>query len=141
MVITWKELILDYYRLKTPNHPKKIVLPLTIAQVTDEIKSSPEILEYSQEVFKEVDNALRLIIKAQNAFYSNNIDLAFRYVNESLELFETAQAHALKGSFYYFEGNIDQAQRHWEQALRFNPDLVIPDMEVLEERVNRRASD
>lgn len=114
---------------------------LTIAQVTDEIKSSPEILEYSQEVFKEVDNALRLIIKAQNAFYSNNIDLAFRYVNESLELFETAQAHALKGSFYYFEGNIDQAQRHWEQALRFNPDLVIPDMEVLEERVNRRASD
>lgn len=108
MVITWKELILDYYRLKTPNHPKKIVLPLTIAQVTDEIKSSPEILEYSQEVFKEVDNALRLIIKAQNAFYSNNIDLAFRYVNESLELFETAQAHALKGSFYYFEGNIDQ---------------------------------
>jgi tetratricopeptide (TPR) repeat protein len=114
---------------------------LTIAQVTDEIKSSPEILEYSQEVFQEVDDALRRIIQAQNAFYSNNIDLAFRYVNESLELFETAQAHALKGSFYYFEGNIDQAQRHWEQALRFNPDLVIPDMEVLEERVNRRASD
>lgn len=114
---------------------------LTITQVTDEIKSSPEILEYSQEVFQEVDDALRRIIQAQNAFYSNNIDLAFRYVNESLELFETAQAHALKGSFYYFEGNIDQAQRHWEQALRFNPDLVIPDMEVLEERVNRRASD
>ncbi|MBO6792472.1 MAG: hypothetical protein JJ895_01085 [Balneolaceae bacterium] len=114
---------------------------ITIAQVTDEIKSSPEILEYSQEVFKEVDDALRLIIHAQNAFYSNNIDLAFRFVSESLELFETAQGHALKGSFYYFEGNIDQAQRHWEQALRFNPDLVIPDMELLEERVNRRASD
>jgi len=117
------------------------IAAITIAQVTDEIKSSPEILEYSQEVFQTVDESLRYLIMAQNAFYSRDIDLAFRYVDQSLELFETAQGHALKGSFYYFEGNIDQAQRHWEQALRFNPDLYIPDMEVLEERVNTGASE
>ena len=114
---------------------------LTIAQVTDEIRTDPEILEYSQEVFGTIDDALRFIVRAQNAFYSKNIDVAFRLVSESLELFETAQGHALKGSFYYFEGNIEQAQRHWEQALRFNPDLYIPDMETLEERITTSASD
>ncbi len=114
---------------------------ITIAEVTDAIKASPEILEYSQEIFGTIDDALRYIVRAQNAFYSKNIDVAFRLVTESLELFETAQGHALKGSFYYFEGNIEQAQRHWEQALRFNPDLYIPDMETLEERVNTGASD
>lgn len=114
---------------------------ITIAQVTDEIRTAPEILEYSQQIFITIDEALRYLIQAQNAFYSKNIDLAFRLATESLELFETAQGHALKGSFYYFEGNIEQAQRHWEQALRFNPDLFIPDMETLEERVTTSASD
>lgn len=114
---------------------------ITIAQVTDEIRTAPEILEYSQEIFVTIDDALRYLIQAQNAFYSKNIELAFRLVQESLELFETAQGHALKGSFYYFEGNIDQAQRHWEQALRFNPDLYIPDMETLEDKVSTSASD
>ncbi len=121
--------------------PEDSLTALTIAQVTDEIKSEPEILEYSQEIFVTIDDALRYLIQAQNAFYSKNIELAFRLVQESLELFETAQGHALKGSFYYFEGNIDQAQRHWEQALRFNPDLYIPDMETLEDKVSTSASD
>ncbi len=114
---------------------------LTLADITDTIRSDSEILEYSQEIFETIDLALRYIIRAQNAFYSKNVNGAFRLVNESLELFETAQGHALKGSFYYFEGNIEQAQRHWEQALRFNPDLYIPDMETLEERVTTSASD
>lgn len=114
---------------------------ITLERVTEEIKTLPEILEYSQEVFGTIDDALRFIVRAQNAFYSKNIDVAFRLVSESLELFETAQGHALKGSFYYFEGNIEQAQRHWEQALRFNPDLYIPDMETLEERITTSASD
>jgi hypothetical protein len=114
---------------------------ITIAQVTDEIRTSPEILEYSQQIFVTIDEALRFLIEAQNTFYSKNIDVAFALVSESLEFFETAQGHALKGSFYYFKGNIEQAQRHWEQALRFNPDLFIPDMETLEDRVNTSASD
>ncbi|MCG8372789.1 MAG: hypothetical protein MI700_04620, partial [Balneolales bacterium] len=112
----------------------------TLADVTDDIKSSPEVLEYSQEIYRNVDEALRLIIKAQNAFYGKNLNQAFAYVSESLELFETAQAYALKGSFYYFEGNTEQAQRHWQMALRFNPDLFIPNMELLEERVNTSSS-
>lgn len=127
--------------LQTEEEAQEDSLALTIAQVTDEIKSAPEILEFSEDTYRKIDDALRLIIKAQNAFYSKNVDLAFRYVTQSLELFETAQAYALKGSFYYFEGNTEQAQRHWEQALRFNPDLYIPDMETLEERVKRRSSD
>ena len=116
-------------------------LQVTISQVTDEIKSSPEILEFSEETYHQIDDALRLIIKAQNAFYAKNLDLAFRYVNESLELFETAQAYALKGSFYYFEGNREQAQREWQMALRFNPDLYIPNMELLDERVTTSSSE
>ena len=114
---------------------------ITIAQVTDEIKALPEILEFSEETYQQIDGALRFLIKAQNAFYARNLDLAFHFVNQSLELFETAQAYALKGSFYYFEGNREQAQRDWQMALRFNPDLYIPDMETLEERVKTSSDE
>lgn len=114
---------------------------LTISQVTDEIKSSPEILEFSEEIYSKIDEALRFIVKAQNAFYSRDLEHAFLFVNQSLELFETAQGYALKGSFYYFEGNREEAQRNWQMALKFNPDLYIPDMETLEERVKTSSSD
>lgn len=114
---------------------------LAIERITEQIKASPQILEYSQELFNKIDASLRLIVKAQNAFYSKDMNSAFKFVSESLELFETAQAYALKGSFYYFEGNIEQAQREWEQALRFNPNLYIPNMEVLEQGIDTSEFD
>jgi tetratricopeptide (TPR) repeat protein len=108
----------------------------SIEAITEEVIASSEMLAYSNELSKQVNEALRLIIQAQNAFYLKDMNKAFRLVSESLEIFETAQGHALKGSFYYFEGNIEQAQRQWNNALRYNPDMYIPNMELLEQVID-----
>ncbi|MEX2456624.1 MAG: hypothetical protein WD381_04880 [Balneolaceae bacterium] len=80
-----------------------------------------------------VDSTLRLLIDAQNAFYEGEHLEAIELINESLEKFETAQAYALKGSIYYLLGNKMEAQRNWELSLRNNPNIFIPDEEVLDQ--------
>ncbi len=105
------------------------------------IKQSSEILEYEKSLSNKVDETLRLIILAQNEFYNRDIESAFKYVNESLELFETAQGYALKGSLYYLRGNKVEAQQSWNKAIRFNPDIFIPDVEVLDQLIKTEFMD
>jgi tetratricopeptide (TPR) repeat protein len=82
-----------------------------------------------------LDKTLRLIIQAQTAFYNKNIDGALTLVNESLSLFKTAQGYALRGSLFYLKGNKIEAQKNWDLAIEFNPDIFIPDIEVLDQLI------
>ena len=57
-------------------------------------------------------------------------------VNESLDIFKTAQGYALKGSLHYLKGEKELARENWNMAVRFNPDIYIPEMEALDQIIN-----
>lgn len=110
------------------------------AQIADEgipVREQPPVDERLLEEYERyssyVDSILRLQIRAQNAFYDGDRIKAIELLNESLEIFETAQAYALKGSIYYLLGNEFEAQRNWQLALKTNSNIFIPDKEVLDQ--------
>ncbi len=109
--------------------------------MAEAIKNDASILTYQEELSKRIDETLRLIILAQNAFYNREIKKALTLVEQSLEIFETAQGYALKGSLYYLKGEKEEAQKYWDLAVQFNPDIYIPDMEVLDEMITTELFD
>jgi len=106
-----------------------------------DISTSPEIIEFKEELDKNITETLRLIVLAQTAFYNRDIDNALNLVNQSLELFETAQGYALKGSLNYLNGDKAEAQKNWESAAQFNPDIFIPDIEILDQIIRTELGD
>lgn len=114
---------------------------LTLADVTDDIRNDPEIIQYENELILKVEEALRLIILTQNEFYNQDFEKAFEYIEQSLQAFETAQGYALKGSILYFQGKRLEAVNSWRMALRFDPDIYIPTLESLDQRVTVSSSD
>ncbi len=84
-----------------------------------------------------VDKVLRYIVLSQNEFYKRNFNKAFEYVNQSLETYETAQGYALKGSLYYMTGDTDLALENWDKAKSIEPNIYIPEMELLDKRIKK----
>ncbi len=114
---------------------------ITLEDVTDEIRNDPEVIQYENELLVKVEEALRLIILTQNEFYERDFEKAFEYIEQSLQAFETAQGYALKGSILYFQGKRLEAVNSWRMALRFDPDIYIPTLESLDQRVTVSSSD
>ena len=129
------------FLLRPEDYTPPDIPPANAKEIITEIKQSTEILEYEKTLSNKVNETLRLIILAQNEFYQRDIEGAFKYVNESLKLFETAQGYALKGSLYYLKGNKIEAQQSWDKAIRFNPDIFIPDVEVLDQLIKTEFMD
>ncbi len=109
--------------------------------ILTDLENSSELNEYENELRSKVDETLRLIVKAQNAFYSRNTNQALDFVNQSLEIFKTAQGYALRGSLLYLQGNKEEAQKSWDMATRFNPDIYIPDTETLDQIIKTEHGD
>ena len=113
--------------------------PDSLGPITNDIKESKDIRKYEDQLAKDIDQTLRLIVRAQKSFYQNNFEQALSLVNRSLDIFETAQGHALKGSLLYLQDRKSEAKQSWDRARRFDPDIYIPDMETLDQRVNTEA--
>ncbi len=120
--------------------PDKIEAVPTEAIIAD-ISQSSEILELEAQLNKNIDQTLRLIVQAQTAFYNGNINRALTLVNESLELFKTAQGYALKGSLNYLQGNKAEARKNWDLATELNPNILIPDIEALDLIIKTQLGD
>lgn len=69
------------------------------------------------------DKVLLGIRKAQEFFYQRRYPEALDMVRQSLNARPTAEGHALAGSIHYMMGATGLARRHWQQALRLNPDM------------------
>lgn len=69
------------------------------------------------------DKVLLGIRKAQEFFYQKRYPEALQMVRSSLDARPTAEGHALAGSIHYMMGATGLARRHWQQALRLNPDM------------------
>jgi len=115
--------------------------PENLDAIIAALKNTTTMIHYEQELKDKVDRTLRLIILAQSEFYKRDFDQAFKYVDESLNIYETAQGYALKGSLNYLRGNKLEAQQNWDKAIRFNPSIFIPDAEMLDQIINKEFMD
>ena len=85
---------------------------------------------------ERIRSVMNEFVSAQNAFYRGNYEQAMEAVNRSLNIEQTADALALKGTIYFMLGNNTEAQRFWTRAMRLNPDLPVPDISELEDLID-----
>tara|TARA_R100001591_G_scaffold63108_1_gene72430 strand:+ start:13138 stop:16065 length:2928 start_codon:yes stop_codon:yes gene_type:complete len=124
-----------YFSLVPKNYEEILEETIPVDTILADISQTEEIIQLKAEYEQNIDQTLRLIIQAQASFYNRDIDRALVLVNESLSLFKTAQGYALRGSLYYLKGNKIEAQKSWDFAVELNPDIFIPDIEVLDQYI------
>ncbi len=80
----------------------------------------------------DIQEVLSKFRKAQDLFYLDEYTEALRLLNETLEIAETADAYALKGTIHFMMGNKSATRENWNKAVQINPDLPIPSIPELE---------
>ena len=83
-------------------------------------------LQYYEERLKDINRHFYFFSLAQEAFYEVQLENALNHINNSLNLFETDYALALKGSILFAMNQPEKALRFWELAGSRNPDIEIP---------------
>lgn len=80
----------------------------------------------------DIQEVLSKFRKAQDLFYLDEYTEALKLLNETLEIAETADAYALKGTIHFMMGNKSATRENWNKAVQINPDLPIPSIPELE---------
>lgn len=96
------------------------------------IEEPEEEEDYYRILAQRSDDAIRLYVSAQEAFYRRNFGQSLELVEQSLALYETDFGLALLGSVLFVHGLRDHAERLWETAANRNPDIRKPDIRMLE---------
>ncbi|MEO1022923.1 MAG: hypothetical protein AAFW89_10310 [Bacteroidota bacterium] len=81
---------------------------------------------------EDMQRMLASFREAQDLLYLNELDQAVAKINEVLDIQETADAYALKGTIYFLKGNRTAARANWNRAVQINPNLPIPSIEGLD---------
>ncbi len=89
---------------------------------------------------EEVMNAklrmhIGLFVKASNYFDSGLYQEAKETINKAIQLFETDYSVSLKASLLYISGDDSKAFNLWSSVLGRNPDILIPDTELLDKLI------
>jgi tetratricopeptide (TPR) repeat protein len=88
------------------------------------------LIKQREDDIREVLSKFR---QAQDLFYLEEYTEALRLLNETLEIAETADAYALKGTIHFMMGNRNATRQNWNRAVQINPDLPIPSIPELED--------
>lgn len=99
-------------------------------------------------LIKQRDDDIREVLskfrQAQDLFYLDEYTEALRLLNETLEIAETADAYALKGTIHFMMGNRNATRQNWNRAVQINPDLPIPSIpeleDIIEDIINEEQS-
>lgn len=89
----------------------------------------------------DIQQVLAKFRQAQDLFYLDEYTEALRLLNETLEIAETADAYALKGTIHFMMGNRNATRQNWNRAVQLNPDLPIPSIPELEEIIEDIIND
>lgn len=87
--------------------------------------------EIEAEYKDKANKVLKHIILSQMAMHGGKASDALHHVKISLSVFETADAHALKGSIYYHMGYREKAMKHWIKAHSLDPGSLTGDLKTL----------
>ncbi len=85
-----------------------------------------------EELSTEIQASLRHYVEAQQLVYQREFRQALRAIDASLRLFENDHALALKGTILYLLGDRTEAARYWNRANRQNPQIRIPNTDLLD---------
>ncbi len=105
---------------KSEKHASTQAKPDTDEESDDQNQASDQDQSNNEDVTSKVLTGIR---KAQELFYQKRYPEALAMVRQSLDAQPTAEGHALAGSISYMMGKSGLARRHWEDALRLNPDM------------------
>tara|TARA_R110002126_G_scaffold42758_2_gene123049 strand:+ start:11684 stop:12169 length:486 start_codon:yes stop_codon:yes gene_type:complete len=85
---------------------------------------------YKVELYKEnqtkANRLTTFYILAQQKFYNAEYEEALFLINRALNVKETADVLALKGSIYYGLGSTENFITYWKRALKLDKDLPMP---------------
>ncbi len=105
---------------KSEKHAPTQAKPDAENESDDQSQASEQDQFNNEDVTSKVLTGIR---KAQELFYQKRYPEALAMVRQSLDAQPTAEGHALAGSISYMMGKNGLARRHWEDALRLNPDM------------------
>ncbi|MBO6522587.1 MAG: hypothetical protein JJ971_02070 [Balneolaceae bacterium] len=80
----------------------------------------------------DIQSLLSSYRKAQDLFYLGEYRQALEEVDKTIEIQETADAYALKGTIFFMLENITAAQANWTRAVQMDPNIPVPSIPELE---------
>lgn len=81
---------------------------------------------------KDIQMLLTNYRKAQDLFYLGEYRKSLDFIDKTLEIQETADAYALKGTIFFMLENITAARANWNRAVQMDPNIPIPSIPELE---------
>jgi len=81
---------------------------------------------------KDIQMLLTNYRKAQDLFYLEEYRQSLDFIDKTLEIQETADAYALKGTIFFMLENITAARANWNRAVQMDPNIPIPSIPELE---------
>lgn len=81
---------------------------------------------------KDIQMLLTNYRKAQDLFYLGEYRQSLGFIDKTLEIQETADAYALKGTVFFMLENITAARANWNRAVQMDPNIPIPSIPELE---------
>ena len=98
---------------------------------------------YKEELHKDyqtkANRITTLYILSQQKFYSGEYQDAMFLINRALQVKETADLLALKGSIYLGLGSIENFVAFWRRALEMDEDLPIPPSPAIVDELKRQG--
>lgn len=85
---------------------------------------------------KDIQSLLTNYRKAQDLFYLGEYREALEQVDSTLEIQETADAYALKGTIFFMMENITAARANWNRAVQLDPNIPVPSIPELESLID-----
>ncbi len=84
----------------------------------------------------DIQTLLSSYRKAQDLFYLGEYRDALAEVDKTLEIQETADAYALKGTIFFMMENPTAARANWNRAVQMDPNIPVPSIPELETLIN-----
>ena len=85
---------------------------------------------------RDIQTLLSSYRKAQDLFYLGEYRNALAEVDKTLEIQETADAYALKGTIFFMMENPTAARANWNKAVQMDPNIPVPSIPELEVLIN-----
>ncbi len=89
----------------------------------------------------DIQTLLSSYRKAQDLFYLGEYRDALAEVDKTLEIQETADAYALKGTIFFMMENPTAARANWNRAVQMDPNIPVPSIPELETLINEIRED
>ncbi len=80
----------------------------------------------------DIQTLLSSYRKAQDLFYLEEYRQALGEIDKTLQIQETADAYALKGTILFMLDNITAARANWNKAVQMDPNIPVPSIPELE---------